>query len=249
MIAFAAMVALLAGAGADAAESDAGASAGAENATIPSNWTPIRRDALCTTLGKLQRTAAGRIAIDEPKVRAVAPAAQNPAAELRFTYLGPTDRSAPLKSGILRRQIGLKLRAQDSCNVVYVMWRIGDQRDAGISVQVKRNPGQSRHEQCQTRGYTSPKAEKRAAVARVEPGAAHTLRAELQGDVLKVLADGAAVWEGRLGLEILSFDGPVGIRSDNGRFELDLLAQPKTAHLPSDKPERVNCAIGLSSED
>ena len=141
------------------------------------------------------------------------------------------------------------MRGAEPRLLVGVLWA-GRERDAGISVEVKRNPGKSRHEQCKTAGYRKTKADQRSAVAAVEPGSEHTLRAELQGDSLRVLADGALAWEGRLGLDILSFDGPIGIRSDNVRVLLDLLAPPSnTLPFQGSKPERVNCAIGLSAED
>ncbi len=39
---------------------------------------------------------------------------------------------------------------------------------------------------------------------------------------MKVFADNSLVWEGSVGPDALSFDGPVGIRSDNARLEIDL---------------------------
>ena len=40
---------------------------------------------------------------------------------------------------------------------------------------------------------------------------------------MKVFTDNSLVWEGSLGPDALSFDGPVGIRSDNARLQLDLM--------------------------
>jgi hypothetical protein len=55
-------------------------------------------------------------------------------------------------------------------------------------------------------------------------GTTHVLAAALDGEELVVRVDGAVAWEGRVGREVLAFDGPVGLRSDNGRFEVLLRA-------------------------
>ncbi len=46
----------------------------------------------------------------------------------------------------------------------------------------------------------------------------------LNGEELRVFADDKLLWEGSVGAEAVSFDGPVGIRSDNARFEIELRA-------------------------
>jgi hypothetical protein len=43
----------------------------------------------------------------------------------------------------------------------------------------------------------------------------------MNDDALEVFADGELVWQGELGPDALSFEGPVGMRTDNGRFELE----------------------------
>ncbi len=198
---------------------------------------------LKVTQGKLEPLANGRLVIEEPKVRAVlasTPSREKPkaralvssakreveaqVAELRFTYLGATREQVPLASGEMRRQIGLKLRARDGCNVVYVMWRI--QPKPGLVVSVKNNPGMHRSDDCGNGGYQTVKPSNKSAVPELEPGQSHTLRAELQGAELKVRVDGKAVWEGTLPPEALTFDGPVGLRTDNGRFQVELLSTP-----------------------
>ncbi|MEA2752645.1 MAG: hypothetical protein QOI41_6788, partial [Myxococcales bacterium] len=68
-------------------------------------------------------------------VRAVIAGDRSRAAELAFVYRGPSVSTAPLANGELRRQIGLKLRAQDTCNVVYVMWHV--ERSPGAFVSVR----------------------------------------------------------------------------------------------------------------
>jgi hypothetical protein len=47
------------------------------------------------------------------------------------------------------------------------------------------------------------------------------LQAELRARDLTVRVDGAIVWDGTLPPEIADFDGPVGLRSDNARFEFE----------------------------
>jgi hypothetical protein len=58
-----------------------------------------------------------------------------PFAEAHFTYLGSTGNEARLGSGELRRQFGLKLRAEDACNLVYAMWRIEPESKLVVSVK------------------------------------------------------------------------------------------------------------------
>ncbi len=60
----------------------------------------------------------------------------------------------------------------------------------------------------------------------LEPGSEHTLRAEITGQELSVWVDGAVVWEGDLGPEVLALAGPVGMRSDNVALDIELLADP-----------------------
>jgi hypothetical protein len=39
---------------------------------------------------------------------------------------------------------------------------------------------------------------------------------------MKVFADNRIVWEGSFGPEVVSFDGPAGIHSDNARLQIQL---------------------------
>jgi len=41
---------------------------------------------------------------------------------------------------------------------------------------------------------------------------------------MRVYANNTLVWEGDLGPQALAFEGPVGVRGDNGRFEFELFA-------------------------
>jgi hypothetical protein len=199
----------------------------------------IERDKLCVTNGVVSELPNGRLAIDTPSSRAVVlvPTAQT--AEIRFRYLGPSASSKPLASGELRRQIGLKLRAQDTCNLLYSMWHI--EPDSRIAVSIKRNPGEHTHEECGAGGYVNIKPRKSVALPKVLPGQSHTLRAELRGTDLTLFADGRMVWEGTLTNSISEFDGPVGFRTDNARFEFEYYAgSVDTATQLNTQHKRVN---------
>jgi hypothetical protein len=145
--------------------------------------------------------------------------ASDQTAELRFRYLGPTEASKPLASGELRRQIGLKLKAQDSCNLVYAMWHI--EPDSRFAVSIKRNPDKHTHAQCHAGGYVTIRPAHSVALPRIQPGESHSLRADLRGATLTLVADDRVVWEGILRNERSTFDGPVGFRTDNARFEFE----------------------------
>jgi hypothetical protein len=138
---------------------------------------------LRVTLGALEPLgASGRMRVSCPKMRAVAPGGTGERAELRFRYLGPSAQVAPLASGELRRQVGLKLRAQDGCNLVYVMWRLDP--TPFVEVSTKINPGGRDHDDCGARGYTKLKAVRSEAPPPLRIGASHTLAAEIIGDEL-----------------------------------------------------------------
>lgn len=181
----------------------------------------------CVTEGHIGGTSDGALVIDDSKTRAVLGWEAAPAAEMSFRYLGPTREQSALRSGAVRTQIGLKLRAQDGCNLVYVMWRILP--ESRVVVSVKSNPGQHTHAECQNRGYHNIRGSFESPVPVVEPGSAHSLRAELAGESLTVRADGRVVWEGRLDESAFRFDGPVGFRTDNGKFELQFFAAPTSS--------------------
>jgi hypothetical protein len=141
----------------------------------------------------------------------------------QFTYLGPTSADVPLGSGEMRRQFGLKLRAKNACNLVYVMWRI--EPESKLVVSIKSNPGLTTSSECGNRGYRNIKPNRSASIPKLKPGDSHSLLAEMNGSEMHVSVDGGVVWEGDLGSEALTFNGPVGVRTDNGRFEFDFLTE------------------------
>jgi hypothetical protein len=112
-------------------------------------------------------------------MRAYVEASTPQVVEARFTYLGSTGNEARLGSGELRRQFGLKLRAQDPCNLVYAMWRI--EPESKLVVSLKSNPGQNTSAESGNRGYRNIKPQRSKPVPMLRPGEAHTLRGELEG--------------------------------------------------------------------
>lgn len=185
---------------------------------------PVALEQLQVTQGELRRKPGGQLSVDVPRLRAVAPGLRPPVAELHLTWRGPTRQRVPLQSGELRQQVGLKLRAQDGCNCLYVMWRL--EPEPRMVVQVKHNPGLHDWEECGNEGYRTVPPDQYAGTPAMVLGEPHVLRVELRDLELRVLADGALTWEGQLPPEVLTFDGPVGLRADNGRFDLELRTTP-----------------------
>jgi hypothetical protein len=183
------------------------------------NLMVVSRASLCVTEGAIEELPGGRLSVGVPKMRAYVNASTPQFVEAHFTYLGSTGNEARLGSGEVRRQFGLKLRAQDACNLVYAMWRI--EPDSKLVVSVKSNSGQHTSAECGNRGYRNVKPQRSRPVPVLRSGDTHDLRAEMNGDQLRVFADNSLVWEGSLGQNAL-FNGPVGIRSDNARLQLEL---------------------------
>jgi hypothetical protein len=145
---------------------------------------------------------------------------------MRVVVDGRTEQTRALASGQRRRQLGLKLRAGDGCNLVYVMWRL-DPRPA-LEVSVKSNPGARTTRECGARGYTRIKPASRAPLPPLDDGAEHELRAAIEGDTLVASVDGRVVWRGRLPEAARALSGPAGLRSDNLAFELVDFEAPAT---------------------
>ena len=187
---------------------------------------PVAPDAMCVTLGAVTPLGGGRIRVAEPKVRGYGVRSTGRSAELRFLYRGPSAGVSRLGSGKVVHQLGLKLEAQDGCNVLYVMWRV----ETGVEVLVKRNPGQSVHSECGNRGYRKVKPASVRPVPRLAPGSAHRLAAELTGSRLIARVDGEPVLEAEVGQ--LGFSGPAGFRTDNVEAEIELLAPASDSSIP-----------------
>ena len=93
------------------------------------------RDQLDVTDGAIgTRDAPTHLTTTSGSMRAVAPRTTGDGAELRFTYHGQTEARTKLANGEERTQVGIKLRAEDGCNLVYVMWRIDPTPKLAVSV-------------------------------------------------------------------------------------------------------------------
>jgi hypothetical protein len=205
----------------------------------PPVLVPARAQDLCVTEGEVAPLGASGLTVDSPKMRAFLNRATGQSIEARFKYLGGTAHESPLGSGEVRRQFGLKLKAQDACNLLYAMWRI--EPEAKLVVSVKANPAQHSSAECGNRGYRNVKPARSAPIPSLRPGDTHALRAELSGTSMHVFIDGHPVWEGEVGAEALRLAGPVGLRSDNARLEIELRT---AAPLPGAPGEPMACPTG-----
>lgn len=167
---------------------------------------------LCVTKGKL-----GRSRVVAPTFRAVAPAEGGDAVQLKL-IAHPSAEQRALASGQIRRQVGLKLRAADACNLVYVMWRLDP--TPMLEVSTKINPGQRKTSECGTAGYTKVKPRTTAALPDLLDAKPHTLRAEIVGGALVAWVDDQVAWQGALPDAARELAGPSGLRSDNLEVEI-----------------------------
>ena len=174
------------------------------------------------TDGKIQTAKGHRLSVSTKEMRATLKFTTEQSATVKFTYLGPTKEVAHLGSGEVRSQFGIKLRAQNDCNVVYVMWHFAP--DQKIAVSIKHNPGKRTHAECLDRGYINNiKPRISDTPPPVEPNRPHVLTATMSDSDLTVTADNKLVWWGDLGALALALKGPVGLRSDNARLLFDFL--------------------------
>ena len=169
---------------------------------------------LCVTRGAL---LAGGL-VNTPTFRAVAPATAGSDVGVQFVFEGRSSETRALASGGIRRQIGVKLRAMDGCNLVYVMWRL-DPRSQ-IEVSTKINPGSRTHAQCGARGYSKLTASYEARLPALTAGSQHWIYAQIVGDTLDAWVDGQLAWRGRLPPQASQVFGPAGIRSDNVSYRV-----------------------------
>jgi len=167
---------------------------------------------LCVTKGAMGPNGE----VNTPTFRAVVPESAGDAITLDFLFHGRSQDTRGLASGSVRQQIGLKLRAADGCNLLYLMWRMDLSYLEG---SVKLNPGARRHSECGPRGYTKivPSLVHRLSL---RPGSRHQLRGQVRGDALQGFVDGKLVWQGTLPYVSQTLVGLAGIRSDNLAYEI-----------------------------
>lgn len=180
--------------------------------------TPFSRGQVCATLGALRPSANGLFLIEDPKLRATLAGSRGHGVELVFRYFGPTALNAKLRSGRDRRQLGLELLARDTCNLLYVMWRL--EPTSELVVSVKRNGAQSTHAECENRGYQRLRPSVSSPLPELVPGTEHRLRAEIARGTLSVHLDDSSIWSGTLDAATLELSGKSGLRSDNARLEV-----------------------------
>ena len=180
------------------------------------------RSQLRVSLGQISQTKSGYLTVVGPKERAVRTSGEHSNAVLQFRYRGPSEKTALLDSGSLVRQIGLKMRAMNTCNLLYIMWRIKPTEE--LYIALKRNPGKVTYKECQAHGYMQ------LARVRLKPlgitaatHKPHRLGASVTEAAgrftCNVTIDGRRVWTGQIDPKHISdIKGPVGIRTDNGSF-------------------------------
>ena len=177
---------------------------------------PLR--SLCVTRGAI--APGGRVSA--PTFRAVAVGTTGDDVGFYFDFEGRSPEVRALASGQVRRQLGLKLRAMDGCNLVYVMWRL-DPRPQ-IEVSTKINPGSRTHAECGARGYAKVIPGHTGRLPPLVAGSTHWMYAQIQGDELRAWVDGQVAWEGRLPEQARYVQGPAGLRSDNVAYRIRAVA-------------------------
>ncbi len=186
---------------------------------------PTDANQVCITNGAIEKDKgnARSFVINAPSSRAVAKSVDDSHGAIRFEYLGPAENSSKLASGVVRRQLGIKLRAVDSCNVVYVMWGIEPQ--PGLIVAIKANPGKSTNAECGPKGYSLVKPSFEKPIAPIKIGEPRELAAALDGTTLTVKVDGETAWVGEVDATAAQMSGYTGIRTDNVRMRFEWLTE------------------------
>lgn len=133
---------------------------------------------------------------------------------LDWAYFGPSTEPGTLDSGILRRQIGLKLRSADPCNLLYVMREVDPEHR--IFVQAKMNPGMKTSDECGSNGYIN------LGDTPVDPAVlgklSATFRTVIGVEQLEVRENGKLMLSIAIDGPLSKLKGHYGVRSDSGRF-------------------------------
>jgi hypothetical protein len=189
-------------------------------AGAPISLEAVSATDVCVTLGQFRAPAppSTPLGVDAAQFRAWLAGSGGQSVALGFRFLGPSTELVALASGERRAQLGLKLLAQDTCNLLYVMWRSTPRSE--LVVSLKSNPGQTRHVECGGRGYTRLRSERALPVPPLLPNSVHRLEASVFQGALQVRVDAALVWQGRLSGAALQLRGASGLRSDNVRFDV-----------------------------
>jgi len=187
-------------------------------------WEPVHASELAVTSGSVFATGGSGLGTTSAEVRAVQRDHGRHAGRARLTlqFLGNSTTTKPLGSGLIRRQIGLKLRAADPCNLLYVMWRTYP--DQVIEISRKSNPGMHTSRECGNAGYSDlALIPEPAGVHRTHVLEADTRRTANGSLVLTVYADGRLARKLTLAPSLtVGLNGPIGVRSDNGSYRFKL---------------------------
>lgn len=175
----------------------------------------ISKNRLRVTLGKISTSPSGILSISDPEVRAMVEGGKPQKIAMSFTYLGPTEKTEPLASGRIRRQLGLKMAQENSCNRISIMWHAYPA--TRIQIQTKENPGKETSSECGASGYSTV-ANIIKNVPALKLGSSHKLETELIGRQLTVYIDDKKIWSGSVPAKTLKFNGQVGVRTDNVRM-------------------------------
>ncbi len=186
---------------------------------------------LDVTLGTVTERSDGFLSVHGPKARSIQRVERHGLTQAEcicFEYGGVSRDTAPLNSGRIVTQIGLKLLAMDSCNLCYVMWRIEPVEE--IVVSIKRNPGRARHVECGSGGYTilsRQRVGQNESIPSARDGRQHSLQAEIEKSSRNEYRIIVSADRSRLMIPVpekyfSGLTGPPGFRSDNGVFTFRL---------------------------
>ena len=190
------------------------------------SYKPVRFSDLSVSLGSVHELPDGFLQVDGPKERATLKAwssGRYQAARIDFSYGGRSRHVSGFDSGMVVSQIGLKLLAADSCNVVYVMWRFEPLEE--LVVAVKRNPGLTRHAECGNAGYHflgRQKLSVDAALPSARDRKMHSLEAAVSGYEISVSADQYRMNIPAQKSLLSDLEGPHGFRTDNGIYRFKM---------------------------
>lgn len=195
---------------------------------------PTSKSSICVTTGEMSAEPDGRYLVESGASRAVVRDGDDDYVGIVFEYLGPSEDASAREAGNAHRQLGLKLQAQDSCNVVYVMWPVDGARE--LVVVSKVNRGQSAHAQCGVKGYEALTPLMSRPVEPIVVGQARRLEARIDKRILTVHVDGKLVWRGDAGRRTANLFGYPGVRTDNVRVRFSWLVEPDDEPAARQKP-------------
>lgn len=178
--------------------------------------TTVNPSSVCVTNGEVLMLQNDNLSVESPSSRAVVKLSDSSFAAIEFEYLGPTEKQAPLASGRVVHQLGVKLRSR-GCNSIYIMWDADEDSVLRISKQI--NPNVYMHAQCGVRGYKSIYQSNPGDFPPIRVGETRRLEASLEGRFLLVKIDGVKIWRGDVGVDAAALSGYSGIRTDNVRMK------------------------------